>query len=136
MQLIPPDIMTLQVAESRMGLMPPQQPVVGAALIPSLLTPWTSSTRQHHSNPRLHSTRRSLFQPSIQERRQQPLMRRRRPPMVVKPRSKPKSGWNSWINISWGPRTPIWPLTLLHPQQVVCTVVSGAYVYIAKRHKC
>ena len=114
---------TLQVAESRMGELPPQQPVVGPALLPSLLTPWTSSTRQHQSNPQLHSSRRRLFhQPSIQSRRQQPLMRRRRPPMVVRRKpstSKPKSGWNSWINISWGPKTPIWPLTLLHPQQVV-----------------
>jgi len=111
-----------QVAESRMGELPPQQPVVGPALLPSLLTPWTSSTRQHQSNPQLHSSRRRLFHPpSIQSRRQQPLMRRRRPPMVVRRKpsssSKPKSGWNSWINISWGPKTPIWPLTLLHPQQ-------------------
>ena len=102
-----------QVAESRMGLAPPQH--VGPALLPSLLTPWTSNTHLSSSQAQ-HSSRRSLFQPGLQPRRQQPLTRRRRPP---KPTSKPKSGWNSWINISWGPKTPIWPLTLLYPEQVL-----------------
>ena len=105
-----------------MGLLPPHHPVTRPSRLPSLLTPWTSRTRQHQSKPRLQSNGRSFFQPSVQSsRQQQPLTSRRRPPTVVrrKPTSKPKSGWNSWINISWGPKTPIWPLTLLHPQQVV-----------------
>ena len=127
-----------------MGVLPPQHPVTGTALLPSLLTPWTtSSTRKHQSNPRLQSNRRSFLQPSIQSRRQEPLMRRRRPPMVLsrkppmvvrrKPTKKPKSGWNSWINISWGPKTPIWPLTLLHPQQVVC--LFQEQVFMCLMHK-
>ena len=95
-----------------MGLAPPQH--VGPALLPSLLTPWTSNT--HLSSSQAQHSSRSLFQPGLQPRRQQPLTRRRRPP---KPTSKPKSGWNSWINISWGPKTPIWPLTLLYPEQVL-----------------
>ena len=116
----------LQVSVNRMGVISPQwqQPDL---MFPSLFAPLRrkSNIYRHRSNSRLRANRRNSFQSRIQSRRHQPLTRRRRPATVVKslparkPTSKPKSGWKSWINILWGPKTPIWPLSLLQPQQQV-----------------
>jgi len=113
-----------QVSVNRMGVISPQwqQPDL---MFPSLFAPLRrkSNIYRHRSNSRLRANRRNSFQSRIQSRRHQPLTRRRRPATVVKslparkPTSKPKSGWKSWINILWGPKTPIWPLSLLQSQQ-------------------